>query len=429
MLTDDPTLTFQMSLEVEPTSAPAKVPEVTQDWRTQVPTVTQLTRNLRGHIENTFFDVWVKGEISNFKKPVSGHAYFNLKDANAQLRAVMFRQAISKVKFQVKDGVEVLLHGKLSVYEARGDYQIICDAMEPVGMGALQLAFEQLKAKLQAEGLFNPERKKRLPILPKRIGIVTSATGAAIRDVLKVISTRFPERRIFVLPASVQGDKAAPEIVNAISLAQRWNQENPSDRIEVLIVGRGGGSIEDLWPFNEEIVARAIAACTIPTISAVGHEVDFTIADFVADVRAPTPSAAAEMVLPAKRDLLFKVQSYSQRNRMLMLKRVEQNKIHLTHLSQRLVDPRQRLAEMRKNLKQTQQRLKMALVNQVKLKRARWERAISNLNALSPLAVLSRGYSITSDANGEILTQSNQVKSGDLLTTRLHNGQVHSVVQ
>lgn len=228
------------------------------DWRTKVPSVSQLTRRLRGHIENAFFDVWVKGEISNLKKPSSGHLYFNLKDTHAQLRAVMFRNAFSKLKFDLKDGMEILLHGTLTIYEARGDYQIVADSTEPVGVGALQMAFEQLKQKLQAEGLFDPKHKKPLPTLPTRIGIITSPTGAAVKDILNVLQRRFSNREIFILPTNVQGEKAAPEIVAAIQNAQDWNHSHPDRAIEVLIIGRGGGSLEDLWPFNEEIVARAI---------------------------------------------------------------------------------------------------------------------------------------------------------------------------
>lgn len=262
-----------------------------------------------------------------------------MKDASAQLKAVMFRGAIQKTKFQLQDGMEVLLHGTLTVYEARGEYQIVADSVEPVGAGALQLAFEQLKKKLHARGLFNPKHKKKLPYLPKRIAMVTSATGAAVKDVLKVLGRRFPNLKFFVIPASVQGEKAAPEIVNGIRLAEKWNAENPNDQIDAMIVGRGGGSMEDLWPFNEEIVARAIHACPIPIISAVGHEIDFTIADFVADLRAPTPSAAAEIIVPRLDEL--KTQLTTQRSRLNsnMQRSVQQLRLHLGHLSSRLVDP------------------------------------------------------------------------------------------
>ncbi len=232
------TIDTQLSLPLDPK------PMV--DWKSQVPSVSEITRKIRGQLENSFFDVWIKGEISNFRKPVSGHAYFILKDNTAQMKAVLFRGSLQKLKFDIKDGMEILLHGKITVYEARGDYQMVADTAEPVGVGALQLAFEQLKKKLHAEGLFDPKHKKKLPYIPRRIGVVTSSTGAAVRDILKVLSRRFPNLHIMIFPAAVQGEKAAPEIVRAISSAESWNQYNPLKRIEALIVGRGGGSLEDM---------------------------------------------------------------------------------------------------------------------------------------------------------------------------------------
>lgn len=411
----------QMSLPLEP-NAP------TADWRSQVPTVSELTRRIRGHLENTFFDVWVRGEISNFRKPVSGHAYFILKDASSQLRAVMFRPHLMKIKFQLKDGTEVLAHGKIAVYEARGEYQIVCDTMEPVGMGALQLAFEQLKKKLLAEGLFAPERKKKLPFLPKRIGVVTSATGAAIRDIIKVLSRRFPNREILVIPASVQGEKAGPEIVASIERAVRWNRERPDRSIEVLLVGRGGGSLEDLWPFNEESVARAIAQCPIPIISCVGHEIDFTIADFVADVRAPTPSAAAEIVVPKKEELTLIVETHAHRLRNAIKKRVENLRIHLDHLAQRLIDPRKKIEMLRENIRNLLGKMTVAMQTRCRLSRQRMEHVIQQLNLVSPLQVIGRGYSITSDEKGNIVRSVNASRPGDVLTTRVVDGVIKSEV-
>ncbi len=396
------------------------------DARAKIPTVSQLTRIIRAQLENTFFDVWVKGEISNFKKPSSGHAYFVLKDSTAQLRSVMFRPSISKVKFQVQDGMEVLLHGRVTVYEARGDYQIIVDAMEPVGVGALQLAFEQLKKKLKTEGLFEQEHKKPLPFLPRRIGIVTSATGAAVRDILKVLSRRFPNRHILIFPTSVQGEKAAPEIVNAIDLAEKWNETYPLKPIDVLIVGRGGGSLEDLWPFNEEIVARRIFQCQIPIISAVGHEIDFTIADFVADVRAPTPSAAAEIVIPQFSELTNRIQMSRERLALGIDRKVDQLRLHLGHLSRRLVDPIQKIREARQRFTVFSERLSLAYKNRRTLARKRLETIAQMLNSLSPLNVLGRGFSITEDGSGHILRSIKEVAPGSVLVTRLSDGVLRS---
>ncbi len=403
-------------------------PVVEADWRTKVPTVAELNRRIRGHIENSFFDVWVRGEISTFRKPVSGHAYFVLKDSTAQIRSVMFKGSLSKLKFQLKEGMEVLLHGAVSVYEARGEYQIVCDTAEPVGVGALQLAFEQLKAKLQSEGLFDPKHKKALPPLPKRIGIVTSSTGAAVKDILKVLSRRFPDRKVLIFAAAVQGDKAAPEIVSAIQKAETWNLQYPDDKVDVLIVGRGGGSMEDLWPFNEEIVARALYACSIPTISAVGHEIDFTISDFVADVRAPTPSAAAEIVVPKKEELIRMVTHQNVRMNSLIGKHLAQVKLHLGHLTSRLVDPRQRIRQMKENFKTLTLKLKTGMFNSLALKRQRLESRIQMLNSLSPLQVIGRGFTLTLSLEGKIIRSVKEIKKGDKLVTRLSDGEFQSEV-
>lgn len=415
---DSPQLTL-------PVDAPLPEPV---DWRAQVPTVSQLTRRIRGHIENTFFDVWVKGEISNFRKPVSGHAYFLMKDATAQLKAVMFRGALSKLKFQLKDGMEVLLHGTISVYEARGEYQLVADTMEPVGVGALQLAFEQLKQKLAKEGLFDPKAKKKLPFLPKRIAMVTSATGAAVRDVLKVLDRRYPNLEFFVIPANVQGEKAAPDIVAGIQRAERWNAENPDRPIDVLIVGRGGGSLEDLWPFNEEIVARAIFACQIPIISAVGHEIDFTISDFVADLRAPTPSAAAEIVIPRFEDLSSQVTLQRNRLNIAMKKSLQQVRLHVSHLSGRLLDPRQMIRNMKENFRILTHKLLIAMQTNARFSRKRWESLTQMLNSLSPLQVIARGYTITQTTDGKIIRTPKDTKVGDEITTRVTDGNIRSQV-
>ncbi len=398
------------------------------DWRTKVPSVSQLTRRMRGHIENSFFDIWVKGEISNLKRPSSGHLYFNLKDASAQLRVVMFRNSFSKLKFDLKDGMEILLHGGLTIYEARGDYQMVSDTAEPLGTGALQLAFEQLKQKLQAEGLFDPKHKKDLPTLPSRIGLVTSPTGAAVQDMLNVLNRRFSNRHIFILPTSVQGDKAAPEIVSALQNAEEWNQTHPERAIEVLIVGRGGGSLEDLWPFNEEIVARAIFQCSIPIISAVGHEIDVTISDFVADLRAPTPSAAAELVVPRKEDLLNLIDHQQIRLLTIFKKHLTQLRLHLGHLSNRLVDPKERIKAMKEKFSHLEQKILSIFQYRLKMLRHRLETQVSMLNSLSPLQVLSRGYSLTRTTEGQIIHSIKEVVPGQKVVTQLHVGQIYSEI-
>lgn len=405
----------------EPTS-----PEV--DWRQKVPSVSQLNRQIRGHLENSFFDVWVRGEISSLRKPSSGHGYFIIKDASAQLKAVMFRGQLSKIAFQIKEGMEILAHGRVTVYEARGDYQIVCDTLEPMGVGALQLAFEQLKLKLHQEGLFDKAKKKPLPFLPKRIGVVTSSTGAAVKDILKVLSRRFPNREVMILPASVQGQKAAGEIVQSISNAQQWNIDHPERAIDVLIVGRGGGSLEDLWPFNEEVVARAIFDCTIPVISAVGHEIDITISDYVADVRAPTPSAAAEIVVPKLEELQFQVQTLRNRSKAAMVKKIEQMRMHVDHISQRLIDPRQLVRQLRQELHKKFQRLKIATKTACLMNRRRLESAVHKLDLLSPLQIIGRGYSITSTPDQRIIRRLNEVNTGDTIVTQVVDGHIYSKV-
>jgi exodeoxyribonuclease VII large subunit len=398
------------------------------DWRSKVPTVSQLTRRLRGHIENSFFDVWVRGEISNFRKPVSGHGYFCLKDATSQLKAVMFKPALSKLKFQVKDGVEVLLHGNVTIYETRGEYQMVCDTMEPVGVGALQLAFEQLKQKLSGEGLFDVKYKKKLPFLPRRIGIVTSSTGAAVRDILKVLSRRFPNLHIILIPAAVQGEKAAGEIAASIRRAEKWNIEQPEMALDVLIVGRGGGSLEDLWPFNEEVVARSIFQCSIPIISAVGHEIDTTISDFVADIRAPTPSAAAEMVIPRKEELLVVIQHHHTRLAHFARKRLEQFRLHVSYLSQRLIDPRQKIRKMIESFRTAEERLVTTTKTNILMARNRLQGTAQMLNSLSPLQVIGRGYSLTKTSDGMIVRHIGQAPPGSIIETRVADGTIRAEV-
>ena len=388
----------------------------------------ELTRRIRGLLEGTFLDVWVRGEISNFRKPVSGHAYFILKDATSQLRVVMFRHNLSKHKFQIQDGMEILLHGSITVYEARGDYQLVADSIEPVGMGALQLAFEQLKGRLQKEGLFDPKHKKLLPLLPKRVGIVTSSTGAAVKDILKVLARRFFNLEILILPTSVQGEKAAGEICLAIDFAETWNRQYPERALDVLIVGRGGGSIEDLWPFNEEIVARRIFACSLPVISAVGHEIDFTIADFVADVRAPTPSAAAEMVTQNKAELVERVKVFLGRIIQSVEGRIREHRLHVGHLSQRLKDPRDRIRKLHERFQISLETLTRVIKNRNAISRQKLQNSVQLLDSLSPLQVLGRGYSITATEQGQILRSAINIVPRSIICTRFSDGTIRSEV-
>jgi exodeoxyribonuclease VII large subunit len=288
--------------------------------------VSELSSGIKGMLESKFPDVWVTGEISNYRGAGSGHLYFTLKDAAAQLRAVCFRNQARYLKFKPADGLAVIARGRLSVYEARGEYQIVVDYLEPAGAGALQVAFEQLKKKLAAAGLFEPSRKKPLPVLPRAVGLVTSPQGAAVRDIIRVLHRRFRNMDIYLYPVKVQGEGAAEEIAKGI---EYFNRHAPAD---VLIVGRGGGSLEDLWAFNEETVARAIAASKIPIISAVGHETDFTIADFVADLRAPTPSAAAELVVHRKQDFLAELQNRARQMAQALRLMVSETRERLTRL-------------------------------------------------------------------------------------------------
>ena len=365
--------------------------------------VAELTKNIRRVLEKDFSSLWVEGEISNFTLHSSGHMYFSLKDESSVMSAVMFRGSNKDLKFQVKDGMQVVCFGRIGVYEKRGQYQLYVDKMEPKGVGALQLAFEQLKAKLYKEGLFDKERKKPIPFLPTRIGVVTSPTGAAIRDILNVARRRFSNVEIILNPVKVQGTGAKEEIVKAIELF------NTMGDIDVMIVGRGGGSIEDLWAFNEEVVARAISRSKIPIISAVGHEIDWTISDFVADMRVPTPSAAAERVLPRKEELMTRIGNALERLKNSLFNNVIQNQ--------------QRIDELLSNL-----RLRQEFI--VKFKKQNLKTMFGKLEALSPLAVLKRGYSITETLDGKkVLKDIKDVNKGERIKTVLSKGQIISEVE
>jgi exodeoxyribonuclease VII large subunit len=432
--------------------------------------VAELSQEIRNLFERQFPDVWVAGEVSNFRAAASGHLYFTLKDATAQLRAVCFRNQARYLKFKPQDGLAVIARGRLSVYEARGEYQLYVEFLEPAGLGALQLAFEQLKQKLAAEGLFDPARKKPLPVLPRAIGVVTSPTGAVIRDILRILRRRYRNMNVVVYPVKVQGEGAAQEIAEGIEYF------NSGALVDVVIVARGGGSLEDLWAFNEEVVARAIAASRISVISAVGHETDFTIADFVADLRAPTPSAAAELVVHRKQDFVTELDTRMRRMAQIMRLKLSEARQALTELrmhhvfqtmAARVAERAQRVDDgvatldrmMRAHLHTARQEWLRASAGVVRydfrrhvgLKRAALqerERRFENdfrrflterrnrlaqlaavLKERSPQTVLDRGYSITRDAAGRVVRDAAQIALGADVSIYLARGELGATVR
>ncbi len=426
-------------------------------------TVSQLTRRVKSLLEDSIGEVWVAGEISNWKVAASGHAYFTLKDKDSQLDAVIFKGSLRRLKFTPGSGLEVLAHGRVTVYERRGNYQIVLDDMQPKGIGALQQAFEQLKRKLEAEGLFAPANKKTLPMLPRRIGIVTSPAGAAVRDILNVLERRFANVHVLLYPARVQGGEAAAEIAAAIRALDRYG-------VDVMIVGRGGGSLEDLWPFNEEAVVRAVFEAKTPIISAVGHEVDFTLADFAADVRAPTPSAAAELVVQEREALLERLALLKKRMRRAAGQRLERSRYRLdaargsfafTRPDELFRQRRQAADELRMRLEHAnadglkraradldrakralallapasklrraqdrcqafRQRLVQSGATAVERCRARFVPAAAQLDALSPLAILSRGYALVFQQPGQkLVREATQLAPQDEVRLRFGRG-------
>ncbi len=432
--------------------------------------VSRLNAEVRLCLEKNIGIVWLTGEISNFTAATSGHWYLSLKDNQSQVKCAMFRGNNRRVMFKPKNGDQVLVRARVSMYEPRGDYQLILESMQPEGDGRLQQAFEQRKQALAAEGLFAQSAKQALPDQPKRVGIIISKTGAALHDILNVLKRRDPSLPVVIYPTLVQGQEAA------VSIAQAIGRANTRNECDVLIVGRGGGSLEDLWCFNEEIVARTIAASQIPIVSAVGHEVDVTIADFVADVRAPTPSAAAELV---SRDLSYRLQQYQQREQALKnaigtllyrqqraltqhehrlshqhpRRRLQQQSQHIDELQRRMhqaltkqfsryssqlntldtrlqrMTPDRRIQQHQAQLAQYHQRLTHAMDSHLSHAQQRLATLVATLDAVSPLATLSRGYSISHDSDGHIVTNINQLKEGDTLHTQLSNGDVTSVVQ
>lgn len=433
-------------------------------------TVSRLNQTVRLLLEQEMGQVWISGEISNFTQPSSGHWYFTLKDDNAQVRCAMFRNSNRRVTFRPQHGQQVLVRANITLYEPRGDYQIIVESMQPAGEGLLQQKYEQLKAKLSEEGLFDQQFKQPLPSPAHCVGVITSRTGAALHDILHVLKRRDPSLPVIIYPTAVQGDDAPAQIVRAIERA------NARHECDVLIVGRGGGSLEDLWSFNDERVARAIFASRIPVVSAVGHETDVTIADFVADLRAPTPSAAAEVVSRNQQELLRQIQNGQQRLELAMDYFLADRTRRFTQIQHRLQQqhPQLRLARQQTVLERLRQRMNFALDNQLKravsrqqrvtqrlsqqnpqpkiyraqtriqqleyrlaenirarlsATRERFGNAVTHLEAVSPLSTLARGYSVTTASDGNVLKQTKQVKAGDVLTTRLSDGWVESEVK
>ena len=436
-------------------------------------TVSQLNRQVKSLLESHFGFIWVEGEISNFACPSSGHWYFSLKDGDAQVRCAMFRGRNQRVRQRPGNGDAVRIRARVSLYEGRGEFQLIVEHLEPAGAGALQAAFDKLKAKLLAEGLFDSERKHPLPLQVSHLGIVTSPTGAAIHDILTVLKRRCPGIRVSVLPVAVQGQNAAPEIAATIERANRWQREGAVS-FDALIVGRGGGSLEDLWAFNEEIVARAIAASELPVVSAVGHEIDFSIADMVADHRAATPSAAAELLSPDQQEWQAQLAAQAQLLQRLVRRQLADRALQLTHLRQRLKHPGATLREKAQRLDELEQRLKragqqrmiersnaLALLRQrlmaqhpghvltgierdseqlqARLVRAMQQKLQSSkegvqhmaqvLDSLSPLRTLDRGYAIVTDASGEVVRSTRDVNSGDRVAARLAEGSLQLLVE
>ncbi len=361
--------------------------------------VTDLASLIQGQLEADFDDIWVVGELSGLRTPASGHIYFTLKDDTSQLRGVMFRGYARLLRFRPEDGLEVLIKGRVSLYSARGDLQVYAASMEPRGVGGQQLALEQLKAKLAAEGLFAPERKRPLPFFPRRVGVVTALGGAAIQDILTILHGRCPYTQVIVRPTKVQGAGAGVEIAAGI------NDLNEHGQVEVIIVGRGGGSREDLYAFNEEVVARAISDSELPIIAAVGHEIDLSIADLVADSRAPTPTAAAEMVVPVWADLSDRVAGTARALTTAMERTVIDRRRQALRLEERISDPQRQVDALRERMQTALSRLRSAFERKNEGVRARFEDLAATLNSLSPLAVLGRGYSLTRTIPGNAVVR------------------------
>ena len=384
--------------------------------------VHEITQILQGILQSEpiLQDLWLEGEISNLGRPSSGHIYFTLKDNSSQIQCAIFRSAASRLRFPIQNGDAVLVNGRLTIYDARSQYQIIGERVVPAGVGELQLAFERLKEQLAEEGLFDSTHKKPLPEFPQKIGLITSATGAAIRDILRMLQKRYPAVEVLLFPTLVQGDEAAGEIAHAIACMNR------QPGIDLLIVSRGGGSIEDLWAFNEEVVARALFASHIPTVSAVGHETDVTIADLVADHRAPTPSAAVENIVPDREELRLQLAGIRSNLARSITQRIDAVRTQLENIQSRIpathrIDAINRLRQV---IDQLDDRGQRAAGQQLNGKRRTWQVAATQLDALSPLATLARGYSICKDSRGKIVTDASQVRAGEAVDVRLSQGRL-----
>ncbi|MBI4196371.1 MAG: exodeoxyribonuclease VII large subunit [Deltaproteobacteria bacterium] len=387
----------------------------------RVYSVTEINREVKQQLESGWSDICVQGEISNFRRSQKGHCYFSLKDERSQLEVVLFQGAASRLRFLLENGLSVRAFGSLTLYEAAGRYQLTVVHLEPEGPGELQLAFEQLKKRLEVEGLFDTARKRPLPKLPRTIGLVTSFQGAVIRDMIHVARRRYPNIEILIAPAPVQGREAAPEIADAI-------RNLDAEEIDLLIVGRGGGSIEDLWGFNEEVVARAIFQCRHPVISAVGHETDFTIADFVADLRAPTPSAAAELAVPVREELEATLQDLREQLAHLIKSKIGHERLRLKQWRGYLRDPRRWLEERLLRLDALREKMKLVVSHQISALSEKLLRFKTHLRVIGPLATLERGYAIAVGPSGIPLRDADQVRIDDLVTIRLARGSLTSRV-
>ena len=385
-------------------------------------TVSQISSQIRNCLESRFSSIWIKGEISNFIAHSSGHWYFSLKDENSQIKAVMFKGQNQKLPFRPQIGEEILVRGQISVYPPRGDYQILCYDMEIAGSGLLQKQFEQLKRKLQAEGLFDLERKKALPLFPRHIVLITSATGAAVRDILQVLNRRFKAVKITLIPALVQGDQAPSSLLNALSLSKKLSPD-------VIIMGRGGGSTEDLWAFNDETLARAVANHPVPIISAVGHEIDFTICDFTADLRAPTPSAAAELVVQNLDDLLEKIASLQKQLYQNLQLKISFFKDKLMSLEKALIHPKRYIQDFSQRLDEVGLRLNQSLWRFFEKKTEQISHTENILLALNPKQVMERGFSIVTNAQGEPIFDTKALKIKEILNIDFFKGSVRAEVK
>ena len=390
-------------------------------------TVGQINRYIRNLLENDFIlsSLLVKGEISNFKAHSSGHLYLTLKDASGALSCVMFRQDAAGLPFEPENGMQVVVYGHVSLYEKTGQYQLYAEFLEPLGIGALQVAFEQLKEKLAAEGLFDGDFKREIPKNPSCIAVITSPTGAAVRDILQIVKRRDPNVKVAIFPTLVQGEQAAADIVRSLKLVNEWG------KADVIILGRGGGSMEDLWCFNDENVARAVFASEIPVISAVGHETDFTITDFVADMRAPTPSAAAELAttpLTERREAFHRLELRLERDVSALLTSCRR-RLDLLKSRPVMERPLERIYRTMMDVEETQQRLDKEMTNRLMQRAERWQYLTNRLEAASPLAVMSRGYVMAVASSGKLLTSVKQVEVGDRVTLHLQDGKIETNIQ